>query len=98
MQVVVFGKDNCAVCEATKKRVNFLIEKMGVGDHVKPQFVDVESVDGRAEAAFHDVFDAIPVTVISNDDQQALARWEGEVPNADELRSHFESAAGASTD
>ena len=97
MQVVVFGKDNCALCEAAKKRIGFLIEKMGAGGKVRSSFVDVESVDGRAEAAFNDVFDAIPVTIITND-EQTLARWEGEIPNAEELRSHFESVAGASTD
>lgn len=97
MEVIVFGKITCGRCKGTQSRVSVLIEKMGLSEKVLMRFVDVESIDGRAEGAFHDVYDAVPVTIIRNDGRD-VGRWEGVMPRTEELKPHFESVTRASAD
>ncbi|HUW57790.1 MAG TPA: hypothetical protein VMZ92_14210 [Planctomycetota bacterium] len=95
MEVIIFGKLKCGRCKGTQSRVSVLIEKMGLTDRVSMRFVDVETIDGRAEGAFHDVYDAVPVTIIRNDGRD-IGRWDGMMPRTEDLTPHFESAAGVS--
>ena len=95
MEVVVFGKLLCGKCKGAQQRVSVLIEKMGLGNTVSMRFVNVETVDGRAEGAFHDVYDEVPVTIILNDGEN-VQRWEGVPPKTEELKPFFESVDGAS--
>lgn len=97
MEVIIFGKIKCGKCKGTQSRVSVLIEKMGLSEKVLMRFVDVETIDGRAEGAFYDVYDAVPVTIIRNDGRD-VRRWEGVMPRTDELKPHFESVARASAD
>jgi hypothetical protein len=96
MEVIVFGKLQCGKCKGAQDRVSFLVGKMGLVEKVGVRFVDVDTVDGRAEGAFFDVYDAVPVTIIRNDGAD-LGRWEGEAPKTDELAPYFESVNGVST-
>ena len=98
MDVVIFGKVNCGKCAGTKERVTFLIEKMGLAGKVPMQFVNLETYEGRAEGAFYDVYDAVPVTLIRNDAQEILSRWEGVMPRSEELKPFLESANRAAAD
>jgi hypothetical protein len=95
MDVVVFGKVQCGKCKGTQSRVTFLVEKLGLSTTVPIRFVDVETIDGRAEGAFHDVYDLVPVTIIM-DDGRELGRWEGEMPRSEELTPLLENSASAS--
>lgn len=97
MEVIVFGKVKCGKCKGARSRVTFVVEKLGLSDTVAIRFVDLESIDGRAEGAFHDVYDAVPVTIIRNEGED-VGRWEGDMPKTAELRERFESAASASAD
>jgi len=97
MEVVIFGKVKCGKCKGTQNRVLFLAEKMGLSERVPIRFVDLESVDGRAEGAFYDVYDAVPVTLI-RDAERDLQRWEGVMPRTEELRPFFENAGGSPAD
>lgn len=97
MEVIVFGKLRCGKCKGTQSRVSVLIEKLGLSEQVRTRFVDVETIDGRAEGAFHDVYDAVPVTIIRNDGRD-VGRWEGVMPRTEELKPHFESAGRATAD
>ena len=97
MEVIVFGKLKCGKCKGTQSRLTFLVNKMGLADEVPIRFVDVETVDGRAEGAFNDVYDAVPVTIIQSSGK-SLGRWEGVMPRTEELRPYFEKATGASAD
>jgi len=97
MEVIVFGKLKCGKCKGAQSRVSFLIDKMGLNNAIPLRFVDLESVDGRAEGAFHDVYDAVPVTIIQNEGR-SLGRWEGVMPKTDEMQPLFERASGASAD
>ncbi len=62
---------------------------------VEMVFHDMETVDGRAEGAFHDV-DEIPVTIVETNGR-SVARWEGNVPNSKSVRLILEESVGTAT-
>lgn len=97
MEVIVFGKLQCGKCKGAQDRVTFLIGKMGLVQKIGVRFVDVNTINGRAEGAFFDVYDAVPVTIIRNDGED-LGRWEGEAPRTEDLTPYFESVNGVPTD
>ena len=84
MEVRIFGKNNCARCESTKKKVAFFLQKWNLANSVKTVFFDMDSVDGRAEGAFNDVV-SVPTTILSRDGA-SVARWDGTVPDSERLR------------
>ncbi len=84
MKIEVFGKEGCAVCQTTKRKLSHFLEKWGHGEKVELAFVDMETVEGLAESAFQDVT-AIPTTIISDKSGQ-LKRWEGAVPPSEEVK------------
>ena len=87
MKIKVFGKKDCAKCETTKNKLNHFIEKNNYQDSATLEFYDMDTVDGFAEGAYHDVL-KIPTTLIEKK-EEVLARWEGEVPNSAEFMPHF---------
>ena len=48
-------------------------------------FVDMQTPDGLARGVVNDVFDVIPVTIVLDDSERQLARWEGDVPPSGEV-------------
>ncbi len=103
MIIQVFGKEDCARCRAVKKKLRFFLEKWDLQEQVPVQFVDLATVDGFAEAAFHDVHD-IPTTLLHSDGEtssatgEMLARWDGCSPRSRELGQHLKGLASASPD
>ena len=97
MEVIIFGKVECGKCKGAQSRAKFAIKKMGLNEAVSLRFIDLDTIDGRAEGAFHDVYDAVPVTII-REGEENLRRWEGEMPKTDELTPFLESMVGASAD
>jgi hypothetical protein len=95
MEVIVFGKVKCGKCAAAKSRVERVIERMMLMDKVGMRFVDVDTIDGRAEGAFFDVTDAVPVILVMKGESDVCRRWEGEAPKSEELISCFEGESGA---
>ena len=85
MQIDIFGKVDCARCETTKRKLTHFLEKWSLTDAVEMTWVDLDTVDGRAEGAFHDVLNA--PTVIVRKDGEELHRWDGEVPDSNEMKS-----------
>jgi len=83
MTVLFFGKAGCAKCESTKRKLNHLFEKWQLRDNVQLVEYDLDTVDGLAEASFNDVV-ATPVVIINNDAEH-LARWDGVIPQSDDL-------------
>jgi len=84
MKIEVFGKQGCALCQTTKRKLSHFLEKWGHAEKVEFAFVDLETADGLAEGAFQDVT-AVP-TIIISDNGDALGRWEGEVPPSDDVK------------
>lgn len=85
MKIDVYGKPGCAKCKTTKEKLAHFLQKWNVGDTVVLGFVDMETPDGLAKGVFNDVYDVIPVTIILDDQEQPLARWEGDVPPSAEV-------------
>ncbi|HUU31519.1 MAG TPA: hypothetical protein VMY69_05400 [Phycisphaerae bacterium] len=85
MRFEVFGKTGCAKCTSTKDKLNHLLAKVPA-DGASVLFIDVESIDGMAEGAFHDVH-RVPTTILRSDDGEPLARWDGCIPPSVEVQS-----------
>jgi len=83
--ISIFGKQGCARCDTTKNKLHHFVSQWELEHKVEMVFHDLDTLDGRAEGAFHDVGE-IPLTIIEQDGCQ-LARWEGEVPNSTSVRS-----------
>ncbi|MCX6377185.1 MAG: hypothetical protein NTU88_14340 [Armatimonadetes bacterium] len=83
--IFIFGKQGCAKCTTTKNKVGHYINKWGLVGEVPVIFMDMDSVDGLSEGAFREVC-KIPTTIVEHRDN-AVARWDGKVPNSEELRS-----------
>ncbi len=89
MKIKIFGKDNCGKCQSTKNKIKFLLAKLEMEDKVDVYFHNLDTVDGLAEGAFHDVSDALPTTIIEKSDE-VIARWDGEVPLTENIKEHLE--------
>ena len=94
VRVSIFGVQKCGKCLKVKGRVDNLLRRFSLDKHVEMVFWDQDTVDGRAEGAWHDVYDTLPVTVIEKEDRN-IARWEGDVPKSDEIKLCLEAAATA---
>lgn len=86
-KVLVFGKTGCSVCKDTLEKIEYFKNKHNIQAEVK--YLDMESVDGLAEGAYHDVSD-IPTVVIMNDDDE-LARWVKKPPISEEFLPYLTS-------
>jgi hypothetical protein len=91
MEIRIFGKQNCGKCLSTKHKVQHFIEKLGLQGSVNMVFFDVDTVDGMAEGAFCDVFE-VPTTIIK-DQGRDVFRWEGIVPDSQDLKQYFVGTA-----
>jgi len=88
MKIDVYGKPGCAKCESTRSKLAHFLRKWNAGDKIVLDFVDMETPDGLARGVFNDVYDTVPVTIVLGDDEQPLARWDGDVPpSADVARA-----------
>lgn len=94
VKVSVFGKQNCAKCSTTKRKLSHFLSKWQFDHAVNMIFYDLDTVDGRAEGMFYDVYDAVPVTIIETRGR-SVARWEGRVPNSQEVRLCLDSVTHA---
>ena len=103
MVIRIFGKEDCNHCQAVKKKLGFLLRKWKLAEQVPVQFVDMDTVEGLAEGAFHDVAH-IPTTILQEQADggaplgAVLARWDGASPRSSELGTYLEGHSGASAD
>ncbi|MGR3221020.1 MAG: thioredoxin family protein [Candidatus Anammoxibacter sp.] len=88
MEIDIFGKEDCGKCETAKKKIEAFLSERDLTDKVQLRYLDVESIDGMAEGAFYDVL-KIPTIIIKNKDKN-VARWDGSVPEAEEVESFLE--------
>jgi len=93
MKFEVFGKVGCAMCESTKAKLAHLLGKTEAPAEVA--FIDVSSIEGRAEGAFNDVR-KVPTTILRSDAGAAVARWEGRVPPSAEIQAFLGAGRGTS--
>lgn len=76
MHIKLFSRDNCPRCPAAKKFITNL--KLDFEEF------DVDTVDGLAEASYHEVL-ATPSIIVVNDGDNEIAGWHGTVPHKDEF-------------
>lgn len=88
LKVKIFGKQDCGKCRSTHTKLKFFISKWNFEEKTQIEFYDMDTIDGMAEGAFHDVLD-IPTTIFEWEGIH-LARWDGEVPRSEDFRQHFE--------
>jgi len=96
MRFEVFGKPGCAMCQSTKDKLAHLLAKGQAAGAIGLSFVDMNSIQGRAEGAFYDVRHA-PTTLLWSDDEEPLARWEGCIPPSAEIKTFLSDVRQVST-
>jgi len=89
MEINIYGKEDCAKCEEAKKTLTTVLTKKKLKKKVPFKYFDMDTVDGMAEGAFNDVL-KIP-TVIIKDSENNIVRWDGTVPETDEILKLFKS-------
>ena len=94
VRVNIFGVEQCGKCLKVKVRVSNLLRRYDFDKHVEMSYHDQNTFEGRAEGAWYDVDDTLPVTVIEKEDR-SIARWDGAVPKSDEIKLCLETATGA---
>lgn len=88
MKIKIFGKQNCAKCDTTKKKIDHYLKKTNNLSNTFLEFYDLDTVDGMAEGAYNDVL-KIPTTIIEKD-KDILARWDGEVPKTEDFAPYMQ--------
>ncbi len=90
MEFKVFGTKECSGCKTSMKQLDFYLKRWEISDSVNLCFYDMETSEGLAEGAYHEVV-KIPTTILMDTDT-LLARWEGVVPPADDVKSYLADA------
>ncbi|MDI6738910.1 MAG: hypothetical protein QME74_00925 [Candidatus Edwardsbacteria bacterium] len=88
MQVLVFGRPACQVCKQAIEKIDYFLDKWKYKEQVPLTYFDMDTVDGLAEGAFHEVSD-IP-TVVLQYKKQELDRWVKRPPLSKELKPHLD--------
>lgn len=88
MKIEIYGKESCSLCQSAKKKIGHFLRKWEVGESVEIVFQDMETVDGAADGDFYDVFD-IPSVLLKEEDEQVVARWDGQAPPSGELEKRL---------
>jgi len=85
--VSLFGKNGCAKCYSTKRKLSHFLRLWGLENAVELRYHDMETVDGLAEGMFHDV-GAVPTTIVHQGSRK-IARWDGRIPKSGELKLYL---------
>jgi len=93
-KISVFGKQGCARCDTTKRKIGHFLDRWQLDHAVEMVFHDMDTLEGRAEGAFYDVQD-VPMTLVEREGQE-VARWDGRVPNSESIRAAIGEGANAS--
>ncbi|MBU1121038.1 MAG: thioredoxin family protein [archaeon] len=79
MNAKIFWKEGCPNCPAAKELGKKLEEK------IKVEYLNIEEVDGLAEASFHGVM-STPTLIVLDENEKVLKQWNGEVPKEEEIK------------
>ncbi|MDK1030376.1 MAG: hypothetical protein QGD94_00040 [Planctomycetia bacterium] len=88
MKIEVFGKSECTKCKAVMIKVDHFLTRWGADKEVALSMIDVDSIEGRAEGAFNDVFD-VPTTILWHDDGKEIARWDNTFIRSEDLKNYL---------
>jgi hypothetical protein len=82
--ITVYGKETCQLCGHVKRKLAVSLKKWGYEQNVQIFYWDMDTEEGLTEATFNDV-NKTPTTVVARDGQH-VARWDGQVPDSQELK------------
>jgi hypothetical protein len=89
MIIEIYGKQECKLCESSKRKVAHFLKKWDMSEDVQVVFQDMDTVDGAAEGDFFDVFE-VPSVLLKEGRDEVVARWHGAgAPPEDELQSRL---------
>jgi len=95
MEFEVYGKAQCAKCASTKDKLAHLIQRAEMVGQVGLSFVNVDTVQGMADGAFHDVHE-VPTTILRSENGKPIARWDARIPPAAEIKAFLAKVPPAS--
>lgn len=83
MEIKLFGKEGCGKCSSTKNKIGHLLKKWGLEDKVPFSYLDLDTLEGLTEGAYHNVVKTPTAIIFSHDTE--IARFEGEIPHSSQL-------------
>jgi len=84
MNIRIFGKETCSLCQSAKKKISFFLAHWNCQDKIEVTYYNLDNPDGLAEGAFYDV-GKIPTTILEKNGE-IIKKWEGTVPLSEELK------------
>lgn len=81
----IFWQETCNKCPIAKA----LGRKLEKEENKKVEYFDVKSPEGLAEAVMFDVM-ATPSLVITDDNNNEIKSWHGEIPKDNEIKELLE--------
>jgi thiol-disulfide isomerase/thioredoxin len=84
MLLKLFWKKNCPKCPPAKEATEAL-EREGI----PVEYLDVETVEGRAEAVYYQVL-STPTAVLVGSDGEEIESWRGKPPQRERILQLFE--------
>ncbi len=92
MEIHIYGKQGCGLCESAMKKTEVLLEKWGEDGRFPVKMVDMETPEGAAEGDYFDVFD-VPAVFVMEDHWTVAQRWDGHAPPSEGLYATLKKAS-----
>ncbi|MEA1928709.1 MAG: hypothetical protein U9N73_10920 [Candidatus Auribacterota bacterium] len=83
--LIVFGKDDCPVCDEARAVIQSCIDKPGVRSDLTVRHFDLDTADGLMEGSLRNALE-VPTTILEWQGDE-LDRWENTAPSRDILIS-----------
>lgn len=85
--LILFGKNDCPVCDETRKVIQSYIDEPSVRSDLIVLHFDLDTADGLVEGSLHNALE-VPTTILEWRGEE-MARWEKEAPSRDMLNSEI---------
>lgn len=88
-KVKIFSQEKCPTYKDAQEYIKFLRR-----ENISFEYCDVSTLEGLAEAAYHDILVSggiiTPSVVIIDNNGKEIASWKGMLPMLDEIRIKLE--------
>jgi hypothetical protein len=85
MVLIVFGKDDCPVCDEAREVIQSCLNEPGVRSDLTVRHFDLDTAEGLVEGSLRNALE-VPTTILECRGEE-LVRWEKEAPSRDLLIS-----------
>jgi len=82
LKIKIFTQEGCPKCPAAKELGQKLAQEFLV------EWYDVQTIEGLTEASYFQVL-STPTIILTDEDNQELLAWRGEVPQEKELKKQI---------